>query len=234
MLDTTALFHDNPYQKETECWLDAVERDSKGNPFVLLSDTVFYPQGGGQMGDRGELIIESGQTFSITNTKKDDQRRILHFVDVVDDNYEELNKSVGQKIVLKLNWEARYHQMRIHSAVHLIHCMLEEDLGKEIPYPRRAPLSDVGGENQYEFVGEFSEQDLETANFALNKFLAEDHIIATHADDAKGEGFRWWKCGKWSIPCGGVHVKSTSEIGATSCSMKVKKGTTRVSVTLGN
>ncbi|MCU0120287.1 alanyl-tRNA editing protein [Pseudomonas sp. B2M1-30] len=238
MSDTLPLFHEKPYLKQLECRVDLLERDDAGLPFALLGETVFYPQGGGQLGDRGLLNIQGSGTSDalqaleiVATRKRDDQ--IRHYLSVDDEAFAQLKERlIGQQATATLDWPLRYHQMRLHSAMHLMHCMLEETVGRAIAHPVRSPLSDVGGENQYEFIGEFDEESLRRATAALNTFCSAGHEIRTEADTSKGQGFRWWQCANWSIPCGGVHVRNTREIGVVTSSMKIKKNTTRVMVTV--
>jgi alanyl-tRNA synthetase len=238
MSETQPLFHEKPYLKQLECRVDLLEHDDAGLPFALLGETVFYPQGGGQLGDRGVLNIPGpGQDVSvraleIASTKKRDDQ-IRHYLSVDDEVFRLLKEyAIGQQATATLDWPLRYHQMRLHSALHLMHCMLEQTLGRSISHPIRSPLSDECGENQYEFVEEFDEGTLRRATDALNEFCSASHEIRTEADTRKGQGFRWWLCENWSIPCGGVHVRNTQEIGLVISSMKIKKNTTRVIVTL--
>jgi Ser-tRNA(Ala) deacylase AlaX len=236
MSRTLPLFHEQPYLKHVECRVDLLDRDDAGLPFALLGETVFYPQGGGQLGDRGVLSIalagEVVRTLEIVATKKRDDQ-IRHYLGIDDEVFTQLQPGViGQHVIVTLDWSLRYHQMRLHSAMHLIHCMLEQTLGHSIPHPVRSPLSDEGGENQYEFVAEFDEDILRQATDALNEFCSASHEIRTQADTDQGQGFRWWQCENWSIPCGGIHVRNTQEIGRVTSSMKIKKNTTRVVVAL--
>lgn len=238
MSQTLPLFHEEPYLTQLECRVDLLERDDVGLPFALFDKTVFYPQGGGQLGDRGLLNVpaaggrEALRTLAIVSTKKRDDQ-IRHYLDVDGEAFTQLQaRVIGKQATAKLDWALRYHQMRLHSAMHLMHCMLEQTLGRSIPHPVRSPLSDDGGENQYEFVAEFDEDSLRRATDALNEFCCASHEIRTQADISKGQGFRWWQCNNWSIPCGGVHVRNAQEIGAITSSMKIKKNTTRVVVTL--
>jgi misacylated tRNA(Ala) deacylase len=71
---TQALFRDDAYRTETEAIVA-----SSGPRGVALDRTVFYSQGGGQSGDRGTLIIESGSPMAVVNTVYDaDRATILH------------------------------------------------------------------------------------------------------------------------------------------------------------
>lgn len=238
MDETLPLFHQQPYLKHVECRVERLERDDSGLPYALLSETVFYPQGGGQLGDRGQLNIASQEAdgsprvLEVVTTKKKDQQ-IRHYLDIDDQVFELMQHSPSRpRAIATLAWPLRYRQMRIHSAMHLMHCMLEQTLGRPLAHPIRSPLSDEGGENQYEFIGEFDDPGLQRATDALNAFCAAGHDITTQEDAGQGPGYRWWRCGQWSIPCGGVHVGNTQEIGPVAASLKVRKNTTRVTVTL--
>lgn len=238
MSQTLPMFYEEPYLKELACRVDLLERDDAGLPFALFDKTVFYPQGGGQLGDRGVLNVsvegegKDLRTLLIVSTKKKDDQ-IRHYLGVDDEAFTQLQACViGQQATVRLDWSLRYHQMRLHSAMHLIHCMLEQVLGRSIPHPMRSPLSDDSGENQYASVAAFDEESLGRATDALNAFCSVGHEIRTQADPSKEQGFRWWQCRQWSIPCGGVHVSNAREIGVVTSSMKTKKNTTKVVVTL--
>ncbi|KTC37244.1 hypothetical protein AO265_23245, partial [Pseudomonas sp. ABAC61] len=168
MDETLPLFHQQPYLKHVECRVERLERDDSGLPYALLSETVFYPQGGGQLGDRGQLNIASQEAdgsprvLEVVTTKKKDQQ-IRHYLDIDDQVFELMQHSPSRpRAIATLAWPLRYRQMRIHSAMHLMHCMLEQTLGRPLAHPIRSPLSDEGGENQYEFIGEFDDPGLQT------------------------------------------------------------------------
>lgn len=231
-IETQILFHNDPYQTSTKAWLDEVIEGEPGQLKIVLSQTLFYPQGGGQKGDRGWLIIESenGKTkIPVSDTKKD-EGLVYHIVTDTPDTRALLQDLVGNcEIETEIDWEFRYHQMRIHSVGHLVHCFLEKTLGRAIAYPSRSPLDESGGENQYDALNPFLPEELERATSELNAFLLEDHKIITMPDEGSGAGFRRWQCEAWNIPCGGIHPKSTKEIGQVKTGMREKKKQTRVS-----
>lgn len=230
--NTEKLFYSDFYLTKTKAWIDEAVQGADGHYTVVTDRTVFFPQGGGQKGDRGFLYLgEEGNPslrLPIVDTRKKDDV-IHHVVAVSGEQAQALESAVGEmEVLLEIDWKFRYHQMRIHSTGHLIHLFINKVIGKELPYPARSPLDELGGENQYDFVDAFDEQQLVDATQQLNVFLAEGHEIKTFPDNEKASGFRWWACEGWRIPCGGLHPNSSSEIGTISTSMRVKKQQTRV------
>lgn len=237
MNKVSGLYYTTPYLNQIDTRLLHVGLDESGSPYCLLHQTIFYPQGGGQLGDRGYLVLPDiltpQQKTSVVTTKRKDEE-IRHYLDINDINFDCLKKHAGQRVTAVLDWKLRYHQMRIHSAVHLIHCMLEQITGHSIPYPVRSPLSDESGENHYQFLDYLDEDVLEKATTELNEFCSAGHDIQTVDVPEQGINFRVWKCSRWSIPCGGTHVNDTKEIGMIFSSLKVKKNMTRIALRLSD
>jgi len=67
----------------------------------------------------------------------------------------------------------------------------------------------------------------------MNVFTAAGHEIGTFPD-AEKEGFRYWRCEEWTIPCGGTHLKNTSEIGEVAVALSLKRGRTGLTFTLAD
>lgn len=236
MQDTDLLFYKTPYEKVIDGEIKKIEVDESGDLYALLDRTIFYPQGGGQLGDRGTFVVNihtelDEQVFEVVKTVRRDNG-IRHYLKSNIYKIDLLKGVKNLKFVGGLNWPLRYHQMKLHSAVHLIHCMLEEVTYKSIPYPIRSPLSDTIGENEYDFSDEFSQEDLTKATALLNKFTSNGYAIKSESVQGNANGFRVWKCEQWTIPCGGVHILNTSELGLVESTMKIKNGKVRVSVRL--
>ncbi|WP_227516828.1 MULTISPECIES: alanyl-tRNA editing protein [Klebsiella] len=231
------LYHTVPYLSQTQTRLLHVNLDESNSPYCVLSQTIFYPQGGGQLGDRGYLVLPnmltSQQKMGVITTKRKDEE-IRHYLDINEIGFDLLEKQAGQQVTAILDWDLRYHQMRIHSAVHLIHCILEQVTGHSIPYPVRSPLNDESGENHYQLLDYIDEDILEKATTELNEFCSSGHAIQTVNVPEQGNNFRIWKCGRWSIPCGGTHVKDTKEIGMIFSTLKIKKNMTRIALRLSD
>lgn len=237
MNNVSRLYYTDPYLGQTDTRLLHVDYDESGSPYCLLSQTIFYPQGGGQLGDRGYLVLPntlmSKKKINVVTTKRKDEE-IRHYLDINDIDFNSLKKHADMSVTAVLDWKLRYYQMRIHSAVHLIHCMLEQITGHSIPYPVRSPLNDESGENHYQLLDYLDEDTCEKATTKLNEFCLDGHAIQTVDVPDQGDNFRVWKCGRWSIPCGGTHVNNTKEIGMIFSTLKVKKNMTRIALRLSD
>jgi misacylated tRNA(Ala) deacylase len=87
---------------------------------VELDRTLFYPLGGGQPGDTGALVRESGQRLSVMDTRKgDSQDSVVHLLAPGSPRPE-----LGEKLTLELDWTRRYALMRLHTALHLLSCVV--------------------------------------------------------------------------------------------------------------
>ena len=97
--------------------VDIFEENNKC--FIRLEDSIFYPQGGGQKGDRGYLIIDN-QKYKIINSIKDENyNSILIMEQDIDRKY------IGKNVECYLDWNFRYKQMRLHTSLHIYHALIE-------------------------------------------------------------------------------------------------------------
>ena len=133
---------------ENICYTDAyareadakvVEVDAEANA-VLLDRTIFYPGGGGQPADIGELMGAEGGTWTVGGAKKrgDD---IWHVVDG------ELPTG-GTRLTARIDWERRHRLMRTHSALHVLCGVVWRDHGASVTGGNMEPLS---GRMDFEF-----------------------------------------------------------------------------------
>ena len=113
-----------------DCYLkefDTIVKRADGK-FVVLEDTIFYPNSGGQPHDEGTITTENGEEYKVVYVKKlpdpsdADQYAISHEVDRV-------GLKTGNKVHLKLNWERRYRLMRMHTAAHVLSRVIYEETG---------------------------------------------------------------------------------------------------------
>ncbi len=135
---------------ENICYTDAyarqadavvVEVDADKNA-VLLGRTVFYPGGGGQPADTGQLIGESGGSWRITGAKKR-----------ADDIWHTLEEgaeppAVETRVTAEIDWERRHRLMRTHSALHVLCGVVWRDHAASVTGGNMEPLS---GRMDFEF-----------------------------------------------------------------------------------
>jgi misacylated tRNA(Ala) deacylase len=217
------LFREDSYLKECEATVVAIDADA-----IVLDRTVFYPLGGGQPGDTGTLSWEGGSA-AILDTRYGDGGTIRHVLEEGSSM-----PSVGDTVLAVLDWERRYRHMRMHTAMHLLGSILQFGVtGGNISAEK----------SRLDFDME-EPVDKEAVGAALLKLVAEDHAVScrwiTEEElDAQPELVRTMSVqpprGKGSIrllkiagidlqPCGGTHLRSTSEVGAVRIGKVEKKG----------
>jgi alanyl-tRNA synthetase len=91
---------------------------------LVLEQTPFYAEGGGQVGDEGELRSEGG-VFRVTDTQVDDAGHILHFGQV-----REGVLQPGSIVLAEVDGERRLRTMRHHTVTHLLHRALKDLFGE--------------------------------------------------------------------------------------------------------
>lgn len=229
-MDSINIFYEDPYRKEVKTTITDVF-STGGKNYVEVAENIFHSHGGGQKGDRGTLTID-GQTFTVIDTVKNPNNIYTH----LDSNAlvietEVPNSFVGKEVVCKLDWNFRYRQMRLHSAVHLHHCMLEKVSGRSLPPPKTSDIQDGFAFNRYEDK-QISQDLVDKANAAFLDVVAHGAEIYTYPDPSGRKGFRWWKCGGYEIPCGGTHPSNVSEIGEVEFSYATKKGAPTINIRL--
>ena len=234
---TQAIFRDDAYCVETEATVLASE--PRG---VVLDRTVFYPQGGGQSGDKGTLLLEDGTAIPVLNTTYDSDRlTILH----APAEGAALPRP-GARVIARIDWDLRYQRMRAHTALHLLSVVA--------PYPVTG--GSVGdAEGRLDFDSGEAVLDKAEVERRLNELIALDRAV-THRwiSDAELEAnpgliktmsvkppMGTGRVRLISIegldlqPCGGTHVSRTGEIGRASVTGIEKKGkmNRRVRIALG-
>lgn len=117
---TELLYQTDSYMKEFEAVVTAVDA---GTRTVVLAQTAFYPGGGGQPNDTGELIFAGGEVYPVEKVKKQGED-VLHFL-----GGDAPLPQVGAQAYGKINWEQRYLLMRTHSALHVLCGTVFRDYG---------------------------------------------------------------------------------------------------------
>lgn len=132
---TTLLYQTDSYVKEFTATVTGVDAEQHG---VTLSQTAFYPGGGGQPHDMG-VLKSDGQTYTVVKAAKGN----LHILDAAESLPE-----VGAEVTGVLDWERRYKLMRTHTAMHILCGVVWRDYGASVTGGNMEPLE---GRMDFEF-----------------------------------------------------------------------------------
>ncbi len=187
---------------------------------ILLDNTPFYAEAGGQSGDKGVLEVANGE-FVVTDTKKMGNA-FAHYGTARGT----VNK--GDKVSASIDAPNRAAIKKNHSATHLLHAALREVLGEHVTQKGSLVEAERMRFDFSHFEALTSEQ-LALIEQRVNQEIRANHTLTTELmdlDEAKASGamalfgekydekVRVVKMGPFSIElCGGTHVKQTGEIG---------------------
>lgn len=157
---TTLLYQTDSYLKEFEAQVTGHDRDLHG---VVLDQTAFYPGGGGQPADMGQLLM-NGQTAKLNGIKRGSERALVHRLPT-----DMTLPPVGTTVHGIIDWERRYQLMRTHTAMHILCGVVWRDYGAQVTGGNMEPLK---GRMDFEFetmrgdlVSEIEERiNIEVAN----------------------------------------------------------------------
>ncbi len=222
----------------------AVEQLNEGDlGVVVLDDTPFYAESGGQIGDSGELRGSDG-IFAVEDTQKI-QASVFGHHGVLKTG----TLKVGDAVSARVNTQARASTMRNHSATHLMHKALREVLGEHVQ--QKGSLVDTD-KTRFDFVHNAPMTD-DQIRLVETKVNAE--ILANEATRARvmdiesaqktgammlfgekyGDEVRVLDIGTSRELCGGTHVSRTGDIGLFKIIAEsgVAAGVRRVEATTG-
>ena len=185
---------------------------------LVTNETPFYPEGGGQIGDTGEIISNS-VTLEVKNTFREGED-IIHLVDNLPINLE-------KSILMKIDKERRASIQRNHTSTHLLQFALKKTLGIHIEQ-RGSMLTEDIFRFDFSHQSKVSDKELNDVE-ELVKSLIRDEIQCiedrqANYNDAINDGaiglfsekygdvVRTIKFGESYELCGGTHVKNTREI----------------------
>jgi misacylated tRNA(Ala) deacylase len=214
-MTTTLLFRDDAYLPEAEAKVVAIN-DRRG---IILDRTVFYATGGGQPGDTGTLARNAGDIAIATAVYGDDKSEIVH----VPGEGAALPEP-GETVKAAIDWQRRHRHMRIHTGLHLLSVVL--------PYPvTGGSIGADEGRLDFDIEGEVPAKDeieeklnaLVAAGYPVtDEWISDEELLANpgmvktmKVKPPMGTGrVRLVRIGEIDLqPCGGTHVRSTSEIG---------------------
>jgi misacylated tRNA(Ala) deacylase len=135
---TELLYQTDSYMKEFDASVTAVEAESRA---VVLDRSAFYPGGGGQPNDTGQLSL-GGTIFRVEKVKKQGSD-VLHFL-----GGDAPLPQVGSQVHGQIDWDLRYKLMRTHTALHVLCGTVFRDYGALVTGGNMEPLQ---GRMDFEF-----------------------------------------------------------------------------------
>jgi len=201
---------------------ESKESVSKGEAEVLLDRTPFYAEAGGQVGDRGRLET-ADNSFTVLNTVYSVEKVIAHKVKI-----DKGVLRVGEAVRAVVDMQRRQAIARAHTATHLLHYALRQELGPHAL--QHGSLVDVDWFRfDFSHHEKLSAQQLERITSELNRLILENHPVQAQITDINtakalgamalfgekyGEEVRMLQMGDFSRElCGGTHLHSTAEVG---------------------
>src|SRR6184192_2297764 len=215
-MTTELLFRDDAYLKTTAAARVIAVHD-RG---FELDRTIFYPQGGGQVGDTGVLLRENGERVVIADTRKGDGIDGVLHVPVTAMPQPE----VGETLTLEIDWERRYKLMRLHTALHVMSCVvvapvtggnIAPDKGR-LDFDIDMSLLDADKIERETNLLIARGVETETVWITDEELDARPELVKTMSvQPPRGAGrVRLLKIPGIDLqPCGGTHVKNIAEIG---------------------
>ena len=193
----------------------------KGRSFfqLVLNQTPFYPEGGGQIGDKG-ILKAADETIRIFDTKKENNL-IIHLS-------EQLPSNLNGAFTAIIDLGTQEQTAKNHSATHLLHHALRTVLGTHVE--QKGSLVNASNLRfDFSHFSKVSDEEIEQIEALVNSAIAANIPLDEHRtmaiDQAKalgamalfgekyGDHVRVIKFGESVELCGGIHVPDTAKIG---------------------
>lgn len=238
-MSSTPPYYEDTYHFDATAIVEAVRQDEKGW-FVVLSNTLFYPQGGGQPSDVGHLKIDDLVIFVQTVRMVD--KEIRHYIER---GYPEI---IGKSATLHLDEKKRVLHSKLHTSGHLISNIVESIYpayravkGHHFPgesYVEFRAQEEEGAEVSLEKINQTISGEISSNKMVYSQFIAGDQLEEICGDLLYSiptdqsirivgiEGFQYQ-------PCGGTHVNMLGELrGLDVLKVKTKGRTLKVSYSI--
>ncbi|MCX6662210.1 MAG: alanine--tRNA ligase [Euryarchaeota archaeon] len=215
---THPLYYDDHYTKEfdaTILWKQTTPRGTE----VILDKTAFYPEGGGQPADKGELVID-GKSIQVLHVEKT-AGSIIHVLDS--------SAEIGKKVHGKIDWDHRYTLMKHHTGTHVVNGALRRLFGEHI-WQAGSQLALTEARFDFAHYKPIAEDEIQKIESVANEFIRQaipvEKKVMQRNDAERAFGFRLYQGGVppgnlirvLNIPgidveaCGGTHLNNTKEI----------------------
>ncbi len=209
-------------QTESEAKITRIRKvDSKKDGVlyqIVLDNSPFYPEGGGQVGDKGSLV-SANETIQIIDTKKENNL-ILHFT-------KQLPENVNAIFNAKVNTDLRAATAKNHSATHLMHLALRTVLGTHVEQ-KGSLVNPKNLRFDFSHFAKVTDDELQQVEDFVNARIQEQIALIERRDipftqaveegamalfgEKYGDHVRAIKFGYSMELCGGIHVKNTADV----------------------
>jgi alanyl-tRNA synthetase len=185
---------------------------------IVLDNTPFYPEGGGQVGDKGTLV-SANDTIDIIDTKKENNL-ILHFA-------KQLPENIEANFVAKVNTNLLSSTSKNHSATHLMHLALRTILGTHVEQ-KGSLVNPNYLRFDFSHFSKVTDEEIQKVEHFVNTRISAQLQLVEHRSmpiqqamaagamalfgEKYGDNVRMIEFGDSKELCGGIHVKNTSEI----------------------
>ncbi len=214
-MSTELLFREDAYLQTTHAQVVAV--NERG---IELDRTIFYPLGGGQPGDTGVLVRQNGERIVIADARKGEAIDTVLHIPAPSMAHPE----VGETLTLEIDWARRYALMRLHTALHVMSCVVVAPVTGGNISADKARLDfdiDMSLLDAAKIEGETNALiargvDTETVWITDEELDTRPELVKTMSvQPPRGAGrVRLLRIPGIDLqPCGGTHVRNIAEIG---------------------
>lgn len=239
---TKLLYMEDSYVLQEKACVVEMKKDEAGKDVIVLDQTFFYPQGGGQPYDIGSITSESA-VFRVQEVRFIEG--LVHHIGF----FEKGSITVGEQVVMAIDETRRLFNRRNHTSGHLIDIAIKQFDPSFIPikgfhFPQGAYVEYQGLIDELkktELLGFLQKtvKELIQSQLAVKTQFVSKNELAQYCDFVppwlpEDKPIRIVQIGENKAhPCGGTHVKNTSEIGNLVIEKVTnKKGNTRISYSL--
>ncbi|ALU11961.1 alanyl-tRNA synthetase [Ignicoccus islandicus DSM 13165] len=231
---TRRLFHEDPYKREFDARVVAFK-----DKYLVLDQTAFYPEGGGQLHDVG-VIMKGNSKFDVVNVQKVGDV-------IVHELKEPYDGSEGDLVIGKIDWIRRYTLMRHHTGTHVMLAAIRKVLGDHV-WQAGAEKTPEKARLDFTHHKPLTKEQIELIEKEANRVIDERRKIrAFTLPRNEAESKYWFTIYQGGIPpdkeirlveiegwdiqaCFGTHLSNTGEIGALKIisTRKIQDGVVRV------